>query len=60
MADTPLGQVVGIRAETDAETIKNFTDAQRKIYNDWKNRDMSNNEQKYNENMDSLFAMLKA
>lgn len=60
MADTPLGQVVGIRAETDAETIKNFTDAQMKIYNDWKNRDMSNNEQKYNENMDSLFAMLKA
>lgn len=60
MADTPLGQVVGIRAETDAETIKNFNDTQRKIYNDWKNRDMSNNEQKYNESMDSLFAMLKA
>lgn len=60
MADTPLGQVVGIRAETDTETIKNFTDAQRKIYNDWKNRDMSNNEQKYTESMDKLFSMLKA
>lgn len=42
------------------ETIKNFTDAQRNIYNDWARRDMSKNEQKYNESMDSLFAMLKA
>ena len=60
MADTPLGQIVGIRAETDAETIKNFNDAQMKIYNDWKNRDMSKNEQKYTESMDKLFSMLKA
>lgn len=60
MADTPLGQIVGIRAETDVEVIKNFTDAQMKIYNDWKNRDMSNNEQKYTESMDKLFSMLKA
>lgn len=60
MPDTPLGQIVGIRSETDMETIKNFTDAQRKIYNDWARRDMSKNEQKYNESMDSLFAMLKA
>lgn len=60
MADTPLGQVVGIRAETDVEVIKNFTDAQMKIYNDWKNRDMSKNEQKYTESMDKLFGMLKA
>lgn len=60
MADTPLGQVVGIRAETDVEVIKNFTDAQMKIYNDWKNRDMSKNEQKYTESMDKLFSMLKA
>lgn len=60
MADTPLGQIVGIRAETDAETIKNFNDAQIKIYNDWKNRDMSKNEQKYTESMDKLFSMLKA
>lgn len=42
------------------ETIKNFTDAQMKIYNDWKNRDMSKNEQKYTESMDKLFSMLKA
>lgn len=42
------------------DVIKNFSDAQKKIYNDWKNRDKSNSEQEYRENMDSLFAMLRA
>ena len=60
MPDTPLGQIVAIRSESDAEVISNFTDSQRKIYNDWKNRDVLNNEQKYVESMDKLFAMLKA
>lgn len=60
MNDTPLGQIVAIRSEKNAEVIRNFTDAQRKIYNDWAQREMSNNEQKYIENMDKLFAMLKA
>lgn len=60
MPDTPLGQIVAIRSETDAEIISNFTDAQKQIRNDWLNREMSNNEQKYAESMDKLFAMLKA
>ena len=60
MPDTPLGQIVAIRSESDAEVISNFTDSQRKIYNDWKNRDVLNNEQKYVESMNKLFAMLKA
>lgn len=60
MPDTPLGQIVAIRSETDAETIRNFTDAQRKIHDDWARRDMLKNEQKYTESMDRLFAMLKA
>lgn len=60
MHDTPLGQIVSIRAETDMEIIKNFNESQKKIYNDWKNRDMESNEQKYTESMDKLFSMLKA
>lgn len=60
MPESPLGQIVAIRSETDADIIRNFTDAQRKIYNDWANREVSNNEQKYVESMDKLFAMLRA
>jgi len=35
MDDTPLGRVVGIRAETDQEIIKNFTPEQRAIRDEW-------------------------
>ena len=60
MPDTPLGQIVAIRSEKDADVINKYNDAQKKIYNDWKNRDKSNNEQEYIENMDKLFYMLRA
>lgn len=60
MPDTPLGQIVAIRSEKDAKVIQEFTDSQRKIYDDWYNRKQSNNEQEYAANMDKLFAMLKA
>ena len=60
MPDTPLGQIVAIRCEDDPDIISNFTDAQKKIRNDWLNREMSNNEQEYRESMDKLFAMLRA
>ena len=60
MPDTPLGRIVAIRSETDTEIISNFTDAQREIRNSWVNRDMANNEQKYVESMDMLFAMARA
>ena len=60
MPESPLGQIVAIRSETDADIIRNFTDAQRRIYDDWSNRDVLMNEQKYEESMDRLFAMLKA
>ena len=60
MPDTPLGQIVAIRSETDAKIIQEFTESQRRIYDDWHNRKQSNNEQKYTESMDKLFAMLKA
>ncbi len=60
MPDTPLGQIVAIRSEKDADVISKYNDTQKKIYNDWKNRDKSNNEQEYVENMDKLFSMLRA
>ena len=60
MPNTPLGRIVAIRSETDADMISNFTDQQNQIRNDWLNRETSNNEQVYVESMDKLFAMLKA
>lgn len=35
MEDTPLGRIVQIRSETDRDTLKHFTPAQRKIRSDW-------------------------
>lgn len=35
MPETPLGQIVSIRAEKDPKTLKGFTKEQRKIRNDW-------------------------
>ena len=60
MPESPLGQIVAIRSETDAEVISNFTDAQKQIHSEWAQRDVLSNEQKYRESMDRLFSMLKA
>ena len=60
MPESPLGQIVAIRSETDAEVIRNFTEAQKRIYDEWASRDVLKNEQKYEESMDRLFAMLRA
>lgn len=60
MPESPLGQIVAIRSETDADVIRNFTDAQKRIYDEWASRDVLMNEQKYEESMDKLFAMLRA
>lgn len=38
MPDTPLGQIISIRSEEDDDTLKNFTQEQHRIRNDWKNR----------------------
>lgn len=35
MHDTPLGQIVSIRAETDKNIIKNFTKEQKRIRSEW-------------------------
>ena len=38
MPKTPLGQIVSIRAEEDKDILKNFTDDQHRIRNEWRNR----------------------
>ena len=60
MPESPLGQIVAIRSETDGDIIRNFTDAQRRIYDEWASRDVLRNKQQYNDNMDKLFSMLRA
>ena len=37
MEDSPLGQIVLIRKETDRKRIKNFSVYERRIYNEWRN-----------------------
>lgn len=36
--DTPLGRVVGIRAEKDVEIIRRFSVEQKRVYDEWRNR----------------------
>lgn len=38
LPETPLGQTVSIRSETDAKRIAAFTPAQRRIYDEWAGR----------------------
>lgn len=38
MPDTPLGNIVQIRSETDKDRLKSFTTEQRRIRSEWMNR----------------------
>ena len=38
LPETPLGQIVSIRSETDPKIIEKFTASQKKIYDDWQKR----------------------
>lgn len=38
MPDTPLGQIVSIRAEKDSKNINAFTPEQKRIWREWQNR----------------------
>jgi len=63
MPDTPLGTVVGIRAEKDQETIKAFSPDQRRIHRDWHTRQALkklDEPDKLDREMDNLGAMFKA
>ncbi len=41
-SETPLGRMVGIRAESDKEVIKHFTKEQKRIRDEWRNRSAKN------------------
>jgi len=63
MAETPLGQIVSIRAEKDPNNLKNFTKEQRKIRNDWilkKNKKLKENPEAYKNHIDGFQAWAKA
>lgn len=38
MPKTPLGQIISIRSEDNKDMLKNFTEEQHKIRNEWRNR----------------------
>lgn len=53
--DTPLGNVIRIRSEKDPEVIKKFSQAERKIYNKWNNRQITAmSEQDYEQAMKNI------
>ncbi len=57
MYDTPLGQIVAIRAEKDPKVIKEFTPEQRRIWNAWimrRNRKLRQDPVKYKAYVEGL------
>lgn len=63
MPDTPLGYVVGIRAEKDPKVIKNFSSDQKRIKNDWayrRNRKLREDPEAYNAYWSKVQTSLKA
>lgn len=61
MPDTPLGQIISIRSETNKEMLKNFTKEQKKIQSEWKRKQSKNiDKESYDEAMNSFKAMFKA
>lgn len=54
--DTALGRIVAIRAETDKEVIKNFSDDQRRIWREWRNKSAK---QKSEEEVQDYLEMFK-
>ena len=56
-SETPLGNIVAIRSETDKDILKKFTPSQHKIRNEWRqkvaNKKLENTE-KVEKEMDAL------
>lgn len=62
LPDTPLGQVVGIRAEKDPKVIKAYTPEQKRIHYEWKRkqaRQLESDPEKLNKNMETLYKTMK-
>lgn len=47
MHDTPLGQIVAIRAEDDKDTLKRFTPEQHRARAEWRRRAVKMDEKNY-------------
>lgn len=55
--DTALGRIVAIRSETDKDVIKHFTRDQRKIYDEWRKREIKMNQATFEKEMEGLERM---
>jgi hypothetical protein len=63
MPDTPLGQIIQIRSETNPDIIKTFNKEQLRIRNEWFKRQankLQQNEEELNKRMNTLTNMLKS
>lgn len=60
--DTPLGNIVSIRAENDKERLKSFTPEQRRIRNEWRNKNKTTKADgaAYNDAITGFAAMFKS
>lgn len=59
--ETALGRVVAIRSETNKDIIKHFSKDQRRIYDDWRNREVKEmDERTFEKEMVSLEKMFAA
>lgn len=62
MYETPLGEVVRIRAETDAKTIRDMTAHEKKVRSDWqafKNKKAKNTRHAEEDGMAAFAAFAK-
>lgn len=60
MHDTPLGQIVEIRAEDDKEVLKRFTPEQRRIRAEWRRRAVSMDPSSYAASMRGFEDLFRA
>lgn len=58
MPETPLGQIIQIRATKDPKEIKKFNPSQRKIYNEWRTK-QANDKLKDKKQLDKEMQMLE-
>ena len=59
--ETALGRVVTIRSETDKDIIKHYTKDQRRIYDDWRKREVKEmDEETFGKEMADLEKMFAA
>ena len=63
-AETPLGRIVSVRSENNAETLKNFTPEMKQIRSQWRTRQTKEIQQldpeHYDKVFDNMSAMLQA